>query len=409
MHPRKISITNYQYQLPEERIPAYPLSERDAARLLIYRNGLISEDVYRNLSSHLPSNSILVFNNTRVVPARLLFQKESGGVIEIFCLEPDEQYSDVSTALASTGKVLWRCLVGGASKWKHGMILEKSISQDSINIMLRAQIIDRASDHFIIELSWSPASISFAEILQFAGAVPLPPYMKRESEASDNERYQTVYAEPPGSVAAPTAGLHFTASIFESLRQKEIQSLFLTLHVGAGTFKPVKAEHMEDHIMHAEWIDVSRETIESLASSVDRTIIAVGTTSLRTLESLYWIGARIIFHPGIDPGPLSQWEPYVSETNATTRQDALNAILGYLKEKKLDRLMMKTSILIAPGYTPRMADALVTNFHQPGSTLLLLVAALIGEDWRKVYDFALENGFRFLSYGDGSLLWIKKN
>jgi S-adenosylmethionine:tRNA ribosyltransferase-isomerase len=427
-NPKKISIHDYTYSLPEERIAKYPLTERDASKLLVYKEGKISEDIYKNITDYIPESSLLIFNNTKVVEARLLFQKPTGGVIEIFCLEPHEQYADITTAMLQKGKVLWQCLVGGVSKWKKGkVLLEKRIKLKEIasprlwrgsqEIILQASYIEKRNDCFIIELSWSPVELSFAEVLHDAGAIPLPPYIKRAVEESDAERYQTVYAHFDGSVAAPTAGLHFTENIFNQLREKNIQTDFVTLHVGAGTFKPVKTETMQEHEMHGEWIDVPRTTIEKIIANLDNNIIAVGTTSLRTIESLYWLGRKPELRSGNMNGtgvPLSvsQWEAYELAGAAITPKDSLLALLQWMDKNKLERLVAKTQILIAPGYEFKIVKGLITNFHQPQSTLLLLVAALIGEDlptgqagWKKVYEYALENNFRFLSYGDGSLLW----
>lgn len=402
--PRSISIQDYTYSLPDEKIAKYPLTERDASKLLICKQGTITEDIYRNIADHLPAGSLLVFNNTKVVEARLLFQKESGGLIEIFCLQPGEQYRDITTALLQKEKVLWHCLVGGASKWKTGQVLEKKIISATHSIILRARYIEKRSGSFIIELSWSPGELSFAEILHHAGAIPLPPYIKRKPEPSDNERYQTIYAQWDGSVAAPTAGLHFTNTIFEKLREKNIETGFVTLHVGAGTFKPVKAETMQEHEMHAEFIDVSRQMIRHLHDHLDNTIIAVGTTSLRTIESLYWIGQSPELGTGDHPIQLSQWTPYEAKSDVDPKK-ALQTLLQWMESNNLERLIAKTQLLIAPGYEFKIAKGLVTNFHQPQSTLLLLVAALIGKDWKKVYDHALQHDYRFLSYGDGCLLW----
>jgi len=412
--PRAISINDYTYSLPETRIAAYPLSERDASKLLIYREGEITTDTYKNITGHIPENSLLVFNNTKVVEARLLFQKATGGVIEIFCLEPHEQYPDITTAMLQPGKVWWQCLVGGVSKWKPGQTLEKRVLvTGEQEILLKANYIEKRAGSFIIELSWSPGHLSFAEILHKAGAIPLPPYIKRAVEGSDAERYQTVYARFDGSVAAPTAGLHFTSSIFSSLEEKKIAVDFVTLHVGAGTFKPVKAETLREHEMHAELIDVSRTTIENILSNPGQAIVAVGTTSLRTLESLYWLGVKGRVESGewgMGGGKveeLLQWEAYELAKRNIPVKEALGSLLEWMNKNKLDRLITKTQILIAPGYEFKIVRGLVTNFHQPNSTLLLLVAALIGKDWRKVYDHALQNDFRFLSYGDGCLLWRK--
>jgi len=413
IHPKELSILDYTYPLSDDRIASFPLNDRDASKLLIYEKGQISTDTYRQLANHIPADSLLVFNNTKVVEARLLFQKSTGGVIEIFCLEPHEQYADITSAMLQTGKVYWQCLVGGASKWKAGQVLEKKIRYHNEEITLQASYIEKRTGCFIIELSWTPDALSFAELLHAAGAIPLPPYIKRKAEESDTERYQTVYAKHDGSVAAPTAGLHFTAHIFNALREKNIRHDYVTLHVGAGTFKPVKAEKMNEHAMHAEWIDVSQEFIGHLLESLTGNIVAVGTTSLRTLESLYWIGRKVVSGEwsmvssewSAVSGGISQWEVYERNDKDITAEASLSALLDWMKATKLERLVTKTQILIAPGYQFRIINGLITNFHQPQSTLLLLVAALIGEDWRKVYDYALTNDFRFLSYGDGSLLW----
>lgn len=403
MHPKDISILDYSYDLPNERIAKYPLEERDQSKLLIYKNKSITEDVYFNLGEHLPENSFLVFNQTKVVEARLLFQKPTGGVIEIFCLEPHEQYPDITTAMLQKQKVWWKCMIGGASKWKHGMVLLKQVEE----MIVEASILDRNSEAFVIELKWDNPRLSFAEVLNKAGAIPLPPYLHRKAEESDKERYQTIYAKEEGSVAAPTAGLHFTERLFKKLKHKNITSSFVTLHVGAGTFKPVKAEKMEDHEMHAEFIDVGLEFIEKITSTLDQPIVCVGTTSLRTVESLYWIGVKIrnkkheIRNEEVF---VQQWDPYHTETNITAK-DALQSLVDWMKEENMQRLITKTQIIIAPGYELKVANGLITNFHQPQSTLLLLVAAIVGGDWRKIYEYAMKNNFRFLSYGDGCLLW----
>lgn len=402
MHPKYLSIKDFTYHLPEEKIAFHPLAERDSSKLLIYKNGIITESIYRNLADFIPENSLLIFNNTKVVEARLIFQKSSGGVIEIFCLEPHEQYPDITTAMMQPEKVLWKCLIGGASKWKHGQVLERKIA----DLNLQCRFIEKRTDCFVVEISWN-TNLSFAEVLHKGGAIPLPPYIKRKAELEDLERYQTVYAKFDGSVAAPTAGLHFTPVVFEELEKKNIQTDFVTLHVGAGTFKPVKAEVMEEHEMHAEFFEVSKETIKHLLENLDKTIVAVGTTSLRTIESLYWFGLKCKDSGfRIQDSEVLQWDPYETDSENISTQVALNSLLEWMKKNKLNKLITKTQIIIAPGYKPKIAKALITNFHQPQSTLLLLVAALIGDDWRIVYDFALENDFRFLSYGDGSLIFF---
>lgn len=411
MHPKYLSINDFTYSLPEERIAKYPLSERDASKLLVFQNGQLKDDAYRNIADHIPTGSVLIFNNTKVVEARLVFQKISGGQIEIFCLEPHEQYPDITSAMLQQEKVQWRCLVGGASKWKKGQVLEKKVTIAGKEIMLSANYVEKRIDCFVIELLWLPGSLSFAEILHYTGAIPLPPYIKRAVESDDADRYQTIYAHFDGSVAAPTAGLHFTNHIFRQLEEKSIKKDFVTLHVGAGTFKPVKAAIMEEHEMHAEFIDINKSLIENLVTNLDGNIIAVGTTSLRTIESLYWLGVKTVMDPAIQSSALllTQWEAYeLSEHNIPVKE-ALTALLKWMEQNSPDRLLTKTQIIIAPGYTIRIAKALITNFHQPQSTLLLLVAAMVGDQWRNIYDHALKNDYRFLSYGDGSLLWTLKD
>lgn len=401
LHPRELRIEDYTYELPDERIAKYPLAQRDVSKLLVYDKGNMQEDTYQNIAQHIPEGTLMVFNETKVVHARLLFKKPTGGVIEVFCLEPHTNYGDVQTAMLQKNKVWWQCMIGGASKWKHGMILSLSCGECTIS----AAIVDRGRGAFTLELTWEE-DMSFAEVLHYAGKVPLPPYLHRNAEESDEERYQTIYAKHEGSVAAPTAGLHFTDKVMDSLKEKGVDTGFVTLHVGAGTFKPVKSETMEEHDMHAEWIDVSAATIEQLITHLDKGIVSVGTTSMRTLESLYWIGAKLHLGIAIDFSQIAvtQWEPYelAEQPNAT---EALTAILNYLKEKGQDRLLTRTQILIAPPYQPKLIKGLVTNFHQPQSTLLLLVGAMIGDNWHKLYQHAMDNDFRFLSYGDGCLLW----
>lgn len=406
MHPSQLSIQDFNYTLPEEKIARYPLVERDHSKLLIYKKGEIGDSTYRQIASYIPAESLLVFNNTKVVEARLLFTKESGGTIEIFCLEPDIQYPDITTAMNSKGKVWWTCLVGGAKKWKD-TVLYKWITYQSKTILLSAKKIAHQQETYTIELTWDDADMSFAELLHASGLIPLPPYLNRKAEETDKERYQTIYAEADGSVAAPTAGLHFTESVFASFAEKNIQKTFVTLHVGAGTFKPVKAATMQDHEMHAEYIDVHKDCIQQLLAHLGKPIVAVGTTSLRTIESLYWLGVKTKINPAIQSAELfiSQWEPYeLTEKNISTKE-ALSALLTWMEKQHSNRIITKTQIIIAPGYSFRLMNALVTNFHQPQSTLLLLVAAIVGKDWKKIYDHALKNDYRFLSYGDGSLLY----
>ena len=407
MHPQHLSIGDFTYHLPESRIAQYPLADRDASKLLVYKQGNISEDVYRNIARYLPEGSLLLFNDTRVVEARLLFQKPTGGNIEIFCLAPHTQYADITTAMFQKHMVWWNCLIGGASKWKRGTVLEKRIAAGKDTVVVQASIAERLPDSFTVELRWEPGNLSFAEILHYAGIIPLPPYMKREADKEDEERYQTIYARQQGSVAAPTAGLHFTENIFLSLGKRHIEHDFVTLHVGAGTFKPVKSESMRDHIMHAEFMDVRYETIEKLLQNTGR-IFCVGTTSLRTVESLYWIGVKLKRDADLAVNDLviTQWEVYEAlAAYKIPAREALQAVLRWMKQRNMKRLVTQTQIIIAPGYGFNIVSGLITNFHQPQSTLLLLVAALIGNNWKKVYQYALENDFRFLSYGDGCLLF----
>lgn len=397
--PENLSIKDYTYPLPEEKIAKYPLAERDESKLLIYKNGSLQEDTYKFLPKYLPEDSLLIFNNTRVVEARLYFQKAAGTPIEIFCLEPADDYKDITTAMLQQNRVRWQCLIGGAKKWKED-ILEKRLFGEGEDIILRAKKLGRIRDAFLIEFSWA-GSYSFADILHIAGEMPLPPYLKRNSEDSDKIRYQTVYAAQDGSVAAPTAGLHFTEALLQKLSAKHIQTQFVTLHVGAGTFKPVKSETMRDHEMHAEFFEVSAQLLQSIIGSKNK-IVAVGTTSARTLESLYWLGVKLLH--GKQPETLQQWEAYTLPQHYT-KQESFSIILQFMQERNWDIFYGKTQLIIAPGYTLKVVDALITNFHQPGSTLLLLVAAIVGNDWKKIYNYALNNSFRFLSYGDGCLLW----
>lgn len=415
MDPKHISIADYSYTLPAELIAHYPLAERDASKLLVYRQGNISEDIYRHIVEYLPARSLLVFNNTKVVEARILFRKPTGGQIELFCLEPPEDYGGIAAAMAQTGKVRWRCLIGGASKWKPGQVLRKSCElrdtgggqgEKISRIMLAARYIDKQDDAFLIELSWQPPELSFSELLHQAGLIPLPPYIRRAAESSDAERYQTIYARHDGSVAAPTAGLHFTDNLFQRLAAKEIFQTFVTLHVGAGTFLPVKAPTLSDHTMHVEWIAVTKDTIRLLLDTLSDPIIPVGTTSARTIESLYWLGVKAMSDPALSPDDLvvHQWDAYGRTMQEPTAAEALTALLEWMQRRQLAQVITRTQLLITPGYRWRIAKGLITNFHQPESTLLLLVASLIGEDWRKIYEYALSHDFRFLSYGDGSLL-----
>ena len=408
MRPPEIYIKDFQYPLPVDRIAAYPLAERDQSKMLIYQNGEIRSNFFKNLADYLPENASLVLNNTRVIEARILFKKASGGTIEIFCLEPADNLIHTADVLQAEGKVLWNCLIGGASKWKHGEVLQKQITIEPNKLILRARYVEKNVDSFIIEFTWEPATYHFFEVLHAAGNIPLPPYIKREPVEIDAERYQTIFARIQGSVAAPTAALHFTKTVFDGLKNKNISTDFITLHVGAGTFKPVKTETVSAHQMHSEEFQVSITTLKNLVESKE--IIAVGTTSLRALESLYWIGVKIKRGMIGEDGniTLEQWEAYELGDEKISYSESIDSIIVFLKRMGVDVLLCQTSLLIIPGYNFHSAKALITNFHQSQSTLLLLVAAFIGEDWKMVYDYALKNDFRFLSYGDSSLLW-KKN
>ena len=408
MHPKDLSINDYDYFLPEEKIASFPSKERDQSKLLIYKNGIIAEDIYLNLANHLPGRSFLVFNNTKVIKARILFTKPTGAVIEIFCLEPYETINDYAIVLQKKKSIRWKCMIGGAGKWKQ-KYLENRFIINNDEVTLKAQLAEKLSDAYVVELSWNPGEYSFAEVIENAGKTPLPPYIKREAEESDAKRYQTIYSIAEGSVAAPTAGLHFTEKMFFSLKEKNIDKGFVTLHVGAGTFKPVKSETMEGHEMHAEWIDVSTGFIERLIQNISNGIFCVGTTSVRTVESLYWMGVKAMLHPRatIEELAIKQWEVYENDmvNNSCGAEEALKSLLTFLQQKKMERLITRTQIIIAPGYQFKIVNGMVTNFHQPKSTLLLLVAAMIGDKWKDVYEYALNNNFRFLSYGDGCLIF----
>lgn len=407
-HPATISIKDFTYSLPDHMIATHPLAQRDQSRLLVYQKKRICEDVYANIADYLPGHSLLVFNNTKVVEARLLFQKPTGATIEIFALEPYEPDMYIATAMQQRGNARWKCMIGGAGKWKHGQVLHKQTGSNESLFMLQASITEKLTDSFCIDFSWQPNTHTFAEVLHAFGVMPIPPYLRRPSDTADHERYQTVYASREGSVAAPTAGLHFTPAVFNALQAKNINTAFITLHVGAGTFMPVKATTLKDHTMHAEYIDAEAALIHTIAAQAPD-VFAVGTTSLRTLESLYWMGVKCCLQPHLrlDELELTQWEVYDTlQQHALTVKEALGALCERMEQQAAARLRVKTQLLIAPGYKARIVRGIITNFHQPDSTLLLLVAALIGEEWRKVYDHALEQNFRFLSYGDGCLLFI---
>jgi S-adenosylmethionine:tRNA ribosyltransferase-isomerase len=404
---KNLRIADYSYTLPEDKIAFHPLPERDASRLLIYRDGVIHEDQYKNIAEYLPEGSLMVFNNTRVVNARIRFQKPTGGVIEVFCLEPATM--EMSQAMQVENNISINCFIGGASKWKPDVVLQKKIDVHGKEILLEATLNEKTETHFVVTLAWNEPGVLFASVLQAAGDVPLPPYIKRITGANDTERYQTVYALHEGSVAAPTAGLHFTPGVMASLEQKNIHRSFVTLHVGAGTFQPVKTAFANEHQMHGEWMHIPKSTIETLLTYSEKTIVATGTTTLRSLESIYWLGVQLV--SGKQPGDvmsIGQWEVYHSRQDVPLRT-ALEYLLKHIETTQTESLTAITQLMIVPGYRLRVAGALVTNFHQPQSTLLLLVAAVAGENWRAAYDYALRNDFRFLSYGDGCLFFVNND
>lgn len=408
IQPSQIRIEDFSYELPDHRIALQPLAERDASKLLVYKNRKIEAATFASIHEFIPAESLLVFNDTKVINARIRFKKNTGAGIEVFCLEPMGNITEYSRVMANTGHSSWKCFVGGAAKWKNET-LEKELRIKEQRVTLFAKLEEKLPDAFVVSFSWLPAHHSFAEVIEAAGDTPLPPYIKRSADVADSSRYQTIFAKEEGSVAAPTAGLHFTPQLFKNFAAKDIRKAFVTLHVGAGTFKPVKAATMQDHEMHAEYIDVNAEAIQSLIDNIGK-IIAVGTTSLRTLETLYWLGVKTVVQPSLTQLGLQQWDVYEEPLRSTILRPevALASLLDWMKKNNTQRIFTQTQLLIAPGYRFRIANMIVTNFHQPQSTLLLLVAAAIGEDWKKLYDYALENDFRFLSYGDGNLIFIEQ-
>lgn len=397
----EIHIEEYNYSLPEEKIAKYPLDERDSSKLLCYKNGIVNHYTFTSLPELVEEGSMMVFNDTKVVPARLHFQRETGAHIEIFCLEPvlPEEYV---TMFAVTDRCRWKCIVGNVKRWKSDLLKLYNPSGDHVieALGLKAELIERQGETSIIEFTWDN-SAPFSKVLEICGSIPIPPYLNRDTEDVDLERYQTLYARFRGSVAAPTAGLHFTESVMEQLRNKDIDIETVCLHVGAGTFLPVKSSLVAEHKMHREPFVVTLEFLEKLLAKTGR-LIAVGTTSVRTLESLYYIGVRCI-EDG-HPVDVNQWDPYVRNYPYSV-EDTIKALIKYLKDNSLSQLQLGTSIIIVPGYEFKMVDVLVTNFHQPQSTLLLLISAFVKGDWKKIYDYALINDFRFLSYGDSSVLF----
>ena len=398
---KTIRIEDYDYPLPDERIAKYPLAERDSSKLLVYRHGEVSEDRFTSLPTYLPKGALMVFNNTRVIQARLHFRKETGALIEVFCLEPlaPREYASMFVAVGSCS---WICMVGNLKKWKEGA-LERTINVNGTTCTLTATRVATHGANHEVRFDWD-GGFTFAEVLDAVGELPIPPYLNRETQESDLRTYQTVYSKIKGSVAAPTAGLHFTERVLADLDAHRIEREELTLHVGAGTFKPVKSEQIAGHEMHSEYIVVRRETIDKLIAH-DGKAIAVGTTSVRTLESLYYIGLLVLQHPEASEEDLHvpQWMPYETDSTVST-VEALTAVRDWLDRNELTALHTTTQIIIAPGYDYHIVQMMVTNFHQPKSTLLLLVSAFVHGDWHCIYDFALSHDFRFLSYGDSSLL-----
>lgn len=397
-----IRITEYNYQLPDERIAKFPLEARDQSKLLIYKHGIISEDVFTSLPEYIAANSLMVFNNTKVIQARFHFRKETGALIEVFCLEPASPHDYILT-FQQTQTCSWFCMIGNLKKWK-GERLSRKATVKGKPVTLSAVRGETYGTSHWVTFEWDNQDVTFADILDVFGELPIPPYLNRDTEEKDKETYQTVYSKIKGSVAAPTAGLHFTKQVFDSLKTKNIECEELTLHVGAGTFKPVKSDILAGHEMHTEYIAVHKNTIDKLIQH-QGSAIAVGTTSVRTLESLYYLGLLILENPDIEQEKLhvDQWQPYKVE-NETSVLDALQAIYNYLENHQMETLHASTQIIIAPGYEYRIVKAIITNFHQPQSTLLLLVSAFVNRDWKSIYDYALSHNFRFLSYGDSSLL-----
>ena len=402
MDTKHIKISDYNYPLPDERIAKYPIAQRDHSKLLVYRHGEVGEDTFYNITKYLPEGALMIFNNTKVIQARLHFRKETGALIEVFLLEPAEP-TDYELMFQQTERCSWLCLVGNLKKWKEGT-LRRTFEVKGRQLTLSAERKHEQGTSHWIELSWDNPDVSFAEILEAVGELPIPPYLNRKTEEGDKTTYQTVYSKIKGSVAAPTAGLHFTNDVLQSIDAHGVEREELTLHVGAGTFKPVKSEEIEGHSMHTEYISVRRQTLQKLIAH-GGAAIAVGTTSVRTLESLYYMGCKLAQNPDLSEQQLhvNQWEPY--ETTPTlTAVEALQNVLDYLVRNDLGVLHSSTQIIIAPGYEYKIVKILITNFHQPQSTLLLLVSAFVKGDWRKIYDYALSHDFRFLSYGDSSIL-----
>jgi len=398
--PRNISIADYDYPLPDERIAKFPLAERDQSKLLVYRGSEIAESQFFHLPELLPEGAMLLFNNTKVIHARLFFRKPTGSLIEIFCLEPWQQ--PVATAFEQRTSCTWLCYIGNNKKWKEGP-LEREFKIQNSEFKITASRRNAVGEAWLVDFQWT-GNISFAELIDNVGVIPLPPYLHREAEESDNTRYQTVYAHYEGSVAAPTAGLHFTDRLLDELRAKGFKTEYITLHVGAGTFKPVSADTIGEHTMHVEQVQIHRSNLEHIIAHLGHPIIPVGTTTVRTLESVYWFGVQLENDPDLQSMHVLQWDPYKLESLGISTLQAYHNVLQWMQRHDTDTLFGDTQLLIAPGYKYHVVCGLITNFHQPRSTLLLLVSALIGDDWRRCYRYALDHGFRFLSYGDSCLL-----
>ena len=402
MEIQRIDLKEYEYTLPEERIAKHPLEKRDHSKLLEYKKGSIHHRHFFDLPSLLDSDSLLVYNNTKVIPARLVFQRQTGARIEVFLLQPVAPSRVMSEIMASKKPVVWETMIGNLKKWKDGEALQGTVTVANQQVVLTARLLNRELNQ--VEFSWSEGEIAFVDLVEACGETPLPPYLNRKAQEEDKSRYQTVYSKKEGAVAAPTAGLHFTEEIFEGLRKKGVQEAALTLHVSAGTFQPIKVQTVEEHPMHSEQMEIRLETIEKLLNHKGK-IIAVGTTSVRTLESMYWFGVQLLENRGT-LFQIEKLAPYVRRESLPTSKEALEAIVKEMKAKSVDSLLGTTEIFLFPGYQFQLVDGLITNFHQPGSTLVLLIAALLGEDWKKVYQEALAKDYRFLSYGDSSLLWV---
>jgi S-adenosylmethionine:tRNA ribosyltransferase-isomerase len=401
-----IRISDYDYLLPPEKIAQFPLPERDSSKLLVLRDGKISETIFSNVDQFIPENSFLVFNDSKVIRARLIFTKSTGATVEIFCLEPVLPTAEIHGAFQQKENCTWSCLVGNVKRWKNGILI-KEFTLDGKEYQLFAEKMEEAGDgHFLICFHWEPSSLTFSEILEVTGRVPLPPYITRGDSTVDESRYQTIYAKHEGSVAAPTAGLHFTDALMDSLKNKNIAFEKLALHVGVGTFRPVSTPTLAEHIMHNEKIVVPVKLIRDLLKHPERPVVAVGTTSVRTLETLYWAGVKIMRDKTGEIPEINQWDPYEDKYSSSfTTNEALTALISNLERKKLTEFSTATQLMIVPGYSFHLVTAMITNFHLPQSTLLLLIAAFIGDGWKHVYNYALANDFRFLSYGDACLFF----